>query len=307
LSSKKPILITGSHRSGSTWVGKILATSPSVRYIPEPFNINHPRCRCGCKFNVWYQYISQDNEAIFYDHLKHTLGLYYNFWVDIKIENTPHFTLNRLIKSSKLLLRNILGIRPIVKDPIAFFSAEWLAKKFNMDVVVLIRHPAAFASSLKRLNWKFPFSHFLEQPLLMKDYLQPFEDEIKKHAAQEHDIIEQASLLWKIIHYWIGEHQKHHSDWIFIRHEDISRDPLGIFNKLFMQLNLNYTEKSEKFIKEYCCNFQATNKNKYVDEIKRDSQSNIWAWKNRLNFSEIEQIKNQVECISSKFYSDEDW
>ena len=32
----KPILVTGSHRSGSTWVGKMLATSPSVNYIHEP-------------------------------------------------------------------------------------------------------------------------------------------------------------------------------------------------------------------------------------------------------------------------------
>ncbi|EDX78685.1 hypothetical protein MC7420_7338 [Coleofasciculus chthonoplastes PCC 7420] len=304
--SKKPILVTGSHRSGSSWVGKILATSPSVRHIREPFNINHPQCSCGCKFNFWYQYISPENEAIFYDHLKHTFGLAYNFRGDIKIENNPNSFLELLTKSSKFMLRNIIGIRPLVKDPMAFFSARWLAATFNMHVVVLIRHPAAFVSSLKRLNWVFPYSHFLEQPLLMKDYLQPFADEIAKYCEEEYDIIDQASLLWRIIHYYIDEYQKNYPDWIFIRHEDISRHPLILFQKLFNALNLDYTEAIEKTILDYS-RVNDRKQDYEAGELKRHSQKNIELWKSRLTPSEIERVRTQVEDISIKFYCSEDW
>ena len=41
------------------------------------------------------------------------------------------------------------GDRVVMKDPLAFFSAEWLMQNFGMTVVVLIRHPAAFVASLK--------------------------------------------------------------------------------------------------------------------------------------------------------------
>lgn len=306
MSSKKPILVTGCHRSGSTWVGKVLATSPSVRYIPEPFNINHPQCSCGCKFNLWYQYISQENEAIFYEHLKHKFGLSYDFRGEFKMSNNPKSVLDVLTKSSKLIVRNLLGIRPLVKDPIAFFSAQWLAATFDMDVVVLIRHPAAFASSLKRLNWTFPYSHFLEQPLLMKDCLQPFADEIKRYSEQSYDIIDQASLLWRIIHYWIDEYQKEHQNWIFIRHEDISRNPLSGFQELFNQLNLDYTEATKQTILDYS-SINNKKQDYEADELKRHSKKNIEIWKTRLTPAEIERVRTKVEDISSKFYCQKDW
>ena len=40
--SGKPILVTGAHRSGTTWVGKMLALAPGVAYLHEPFSPTHP-------------------------------------------------------------------------------------------------------------------------------------------------------------------------------------------------------------------------------------------------------------------------
>ena len=40
--SDKPILVTGAHRSGTTWVGKMLALAPGVAYVHEPFNPRTP-------------------------------------------------------------------------------------------------------------------------------------------------------------------------------------------------------------------------------------------------------------------------
>src|SRR6185369_11076039 len=100
------------------------------------------------------------------------------------------------------------GSRPLLKDPLALFSAEWLADRFNMDVVIMIRHPAAFVSSIKKLNWTHPFSHFLEQPLLMETVLSPFTAEIKEHASKEYSITDQAILLWRLLHYVTMNYQR---------------------------------------------------------------------------------------------------
>ena len=88
-------------------------------------------------------------------------------------------------------------VRPLVKAPIALFSAEWLAARFDMDVLILIRHPAAFVSSLKIKNWNFPFDHFLQQPKLIRNHLAIYEEEIQEYATQKFEVINQAILLWK--------------------------------------------------------------------------------------------------------------
>jgi len=303
---KKPILVTGSHRSGSTWVGRIISSSPEVGYIHEPFNLNPRPGVCNAKFNYWFTYITKENESIYYQPIKDTLCFRYNLFAEIKEMKKPKHLLRLVRDYTNFIRYRIFNVRPLMKDPIAIFSAEWLASTFNMDVIVLIRHPAAFVSSLKRLNWTFPFSHFLEQPLLMRDYLYPFKEEIKKYAIEEHDIIDQATLLWKIIHYVIAKFKTNHKDWIFVRHEDISKDPLVEFQNIFEKLNLQFSNYVKNIIKKY------TNSTNPVDpsnpsSLRRNSKQNIWNWKNRLNKEEIVRIRYKVKDISDLFYSDEEW
>lgn len=309
---KTPILVTGSHRSGTTWVAKMIAADPSVRYIPEQFNLNRPQSLCGYQFNQCFHYISSENkknETQCYNHLKHALGLSYNFIPEFRTVKNHRDAFNLVTKVSKFTLKRILNIRPVLKDPVAFFSAEWLASKFDMDVIVLIRHPAAFASSLKRLNWKFNFSHFVEQPLLMRYLLEPFSNDIKNYSLKERDIIDQAILVWNIFHYVILRYQERHNQWIFLRHEDVSRNPLKEYQYLYNRLGLNFTSKVVKTIKEYSYSDKRNPdlKNQEIHILQRNSQDNIYAWKNRLNRNEISRIKNGVKKISHYFYSEADW
>jgi hypothetical protein len=302
---KRPILITGSHRSGTTWIGRMLATLPDVRYVDEPFRTGLQRCTCGTKFNYWFQYVSESNALDFYEHIKHTIGLSFNAHGEFKASKCLGDRL-RVLRKYASFLRGYIITRPLVKDPIAIFSAEWLASTFDMQVVVTIRHPAAFASSIKQFNWSHPFSHFLDQPLLMQDHLYPFETELREYAKREHDVIDQAALLWRLIYHTVLKYQDNHYNWIFLRHEDLSTDPLFGFETLFNQLNLEFQEYVKNVIREHS---QSLNPSEPEDpySIKRDSKANIWNWKNRLTESEIRRIRSQVEDISTAFYSDEDW
>ena len=308
--NKRPILITGSHRSGSTWVGKIISESPSVVYIHEPFNIEYKPARginnvCS---QYWFTYISYENEYLYYQKINDIVKLKYNLSEALKTIKARRQIFDVFQESLNFTKYRLLQKRPLLKDPIAFFSAEYLAAKFNMDIVVLIRHPAAFAGSLKEKNWTFPFSHFLNQPLLMKEYLSSFETEIKAYAEKEYDIIDQASLLWKIIHYMILKYQKQYKNWLFVRHEDISREPIQEFKNIFNYCNLEFSTHIEKVIEEYTSyKNSAKDRENKITSLKRDSRSNIWKWKQRLTTSEIERIRAQVEDISTHFYSNEDW
>lgn len=196
---QKPILVTGSHRSGSTWVGKTIAASPSVGYIHEPFRPFSPRPMRVCEawFDHWFTYISKQNETLCRREIAKTIAFSYDVIGEIKKIESPRDAAYLMRNFSRTIFYRFAQVRPIIKDPIAVFSAEWLAETFDMDVVVLIRHPAAFAGSLKRLHSTHPFADFLAQPLLMRDHLYPFESEIKQFAETEHDVIDQAKELEK--------------------------------------------------------------------------------------------------------------
>lgn len=285
----------------------MIATSPQVGYIHEPFNLNHRPGICSAKFDYWFPYISEENEHIYQEHIHRTLCFSYNLAHEAKEIKSPKDAPRLARNFVNFLKYRISNRRPLLKDPIALFSAEWLASKFKMIVVVSIRHPAAFASSLKRLNWTHPFSHFLDQPLLMRDHLFPFESEISDFVAKKRDIIDQAILLWKLIHYMIIKYKKNNPDWIFLRHEDFSRDPVHSFKNLFKDLNLEFTEHVHRLISKYSDSSNPSEALEGCQSIKRDSKSNIFNWKKRLTHSEIKRVRTKLEDISGVFYSDEDW
>jgi len=310
----KPILITGSHRSGTTWVGRILSISPSIGYIHEPFNPLHRRLNpgiCKAKFKYQYMYVTDENESEFYNDILRTIKFRYNFLLQLKEVIKKRKGYRTLVRqaSSFLMSRYIYDARPLFKDPMALFSTEWLAKRFNMDVVILIRHPAAFVSSVKRMNWPLhDFSQFLKQPLLMRDHLYPFKKEIEEFAIHEYDIIDQGILLWKMFYYFVNKLKRSHDDFIFVRHEDLSLNPIEEFRNLSKWLNIEFIEKIEKAILEYSNKSNPSEApNGVLHQLKRDSISNIKNWKARLSKLEIRKIREGVQNISNIFYKDEDW
>jgi hypothetical protein len=305
--NKRPILITGSHRSGSTWMGKMIAKSKEVHYISEPFNKMHRPGICNSKFYYWFPYITKGSESKYIKSVKDTLNFKFSFWADLKsIKRKGH--LRSLIKNYYgFSIAKIKGQRPLVKDPIAIFSAEWLADKFNSQVIVLIRHPAAFAGSLKRLNWTHPFEDFLKQPSLLKKFSNNDINKIKEYAENPPNIIYQAILLWNLIYSTILEYKEKHKEWLFLRHEDISREPIKYYTEIFEYLNLKFTDEIEKNILEYSNenNSKETPNGKTI--LKRNSKANIKNWKNRLTTEEIDKVFENTKKIAQKFYEQQDW
>ena len=59
------ILVTGAHRTGTTWVGKMLSANPHTAYISEPLNCLHRPGVLGACVEHWYTYISDKNDAAF--------------------------------------------------------------------------------------------------------------------------------------------------------------------------------------------------------------------------------------------------
>ena len=175
----RSILVTGSFRSGSTWLGRMIASHPRLAYLSEPLNVRQP----PSPVRHFLPYVTPDNEAAFREYL-HGLLTFRDPALYQVTEPTWKRWPRRLGRRLRCRWHRLCRSRPLVKDPTAFFAADWLAATFGMRVIILIRHPAAFASSLKRLHWHFDFNDFLAQPELMRDVLWPFEDAIHQRGAQ---------------------------------------------------------------------------------------------------------------------------
>lgn len=304
---ERPILVTGSHRSGSTWVGKILSQAPKAYYVAEPFNPKHVSRSYPTPLKYWFHYVTPQEDADFDSYASHCIGISYQKSYTDSSGYTWKDNYRHTKAYCKLWLRHFFHEIPIIKDPIAFFSAEWIAKKFDAKVLVLIRHPAAFVCSLKRANWHFPFKDLLMQSQLMEEQLEAFRDEIWVYSNQEQDIIDQGILLWRIIHATIARYKQDNPSWIFIRHEDLSYAPSREFQKLFLDLNLPFTQTVQDSIKAYSTLASSTSFPSSSRDLYRDSRANIWIWRQYLSSSEIQHIKKASTDIAQFFYREQDW
>lgn len=301
-----PILVTGTHRSGTTWVGKMLAADSLTAYISEPLNVLHRPGVFHARVAHWYQYICEENEKEYLPAFQELLEFDYHLWDEIRSLRSRRDFL-RMGRDFLIFYNGLMrGLRPLLKDPFAVFSTPWFAKRLHCQVVITVRHPAAFASSLKRLNWFFDFRDLLDQPLLMRDHLEP--DRAQMQSMPADDVIGQAALLWKLIYRSVHTIGAAHPDFFIVRHEDLSRDPLPAYRALYSSLGLEFTPRVEKIILNSSSSENpAELSRKKVHAVKLDSRANIQNWKKRLTTEEIDRIHKLTEDIAPLYYSEAEW
>lgn len=280
--------------------------SPPIAYLWEPFSLLHRPGICDARFDRWFPYVCRQNEATYRESVADMLAFRYKTRAELGSIRSPKDA-GRLVRDWGDFRRyRRRGARPLLKDPIAVFSAEWLCESFDMDTLVLIRHPAAFANSITSRRLTHPFNDFLAQPLLMRDLLGPFEEQIRRFAAEEQPLLEQAILLWRIIHHVILVYRDRRPGWMFLRLEDVARDPLSQFQRIYYRLGMVFDERVARVIDEHS---NSSNPSESADpaDHRRDSERSISSWKVRLSDDEIRRVRTEVEPISKEFYSDADW
>jgi hypothetical protein len=301
-----PILVTGGHRTGTTWVGKMLAAGGETAYISEPLNILHRPGVMGKSTHYWYTYICPDNEDEYLPALRETLALNYHTFAELRsLRSRKDFL--RMGRDSKTFLQGkLFARRPLIKDPFAIFSTGWFARRLRCQIVITVRHPAAFVSSLQRLNWSFDFTDLLCQPLLMRDRLEAYRSEIE--SIPSGDIVAQGSLLWKLIYRSVAEDRQKDLEISLVRHEDLSLDPLIRFQELYHSLGLTFNRRAEKAILESSAEDNPKEvSSRTAHSTRVNSRLNIDNWKRRLLPEEIDRVRRITAEIANQYYPSESW
>jgi hypothetical protein len=286
----------------------MLAASRQAAYLSEPLNLWHRPGVLRTPLQHWYTYICAEDEQDYLPALQETLTFRYHAWQETRSLRSGKDAL-RMARDWGIFTRGrLLSQRPLLKDPFAIFSAPWFHDRLGCQVVITVRHPAAFASSLKRLGWNFDFSHLLDQPLLMRDLLEPYRPQMQAMLAAPQDVIGQASLLWQITYRVVAGFCERYPDFQVVRHEDLSLDPLGGFQKLYQTLGLDFTPAAQRAILDSSNpENPAEVSQKAVHAVRLDSRANLDNWKRRLQPQEIERVRRLTQATVQHFYPDLAW
>jgi hypothetical protein len=306
VSSGRPILITGAHRSGTTWVGKMLALAPGVGYVHEPFSPRTPNGLSPAGFRRYYTVVTTENADRFRPGLEESLALRYDLGAQLRSARSWR-DVARIPRDYRRLRdwrRN--GRRPLMKDPIALLSAEWLGDAFDMDVVVLIRHPAAFAASLKRLGWNHSFATFFDENGSLPEVVRPYEAEIREQAHTPGDSLAQAAVLWRLLYGAVDGYRERRPGWTFLRHEDASLEPVATFELLYERLGLELTPAARAEIEQSSA---ADNPSELPTPhaVALDSAASLGRWRDQLTADEVATLRERTRDVWPRFYADSDW
>lgn len=303
--TRRPLLVTGSNRSGTTWVGRMLCASRQFNYVYEPFNPGlWPRWTAQ---PIPYRnlYVCAENEEPWLQAIADVVACRRPILVHLEEARSPKRVAKLARDAASSVAMRRRRRRTLLKDPIAIFSAPWLADRFRADVLVMIRNPLGFAASIKRLGWAFDFTNWLRQDLLMRDLLWPFEREIVRLAETPGDLVDQAILLWNAHHHAIATFRDRHPTWIFVTHESLAERPVQGLRALYNQLGIPFDDRAERTIRQHSS--ATPSRRDDPKSIRRDSPHTVTAWATRLNTDEIARIREGTREIAERFYPGESW
>lgn len=297
------IYVTGAPRSGTTFVGKVLSIPLNVDYIHEPFNPD-----CGVQgVDQRFAYVDPEHaDPGWIDRVSSLMAYKARIRTGYYPEDTPARRWIKAVVGSRgpfyyrLARWNPTSRHAVVKDPIGCLLTEFLARRFSMRPVVLIRHPAAFVSSYKRLGWAPQLRALRAQPELASRY---FSD--PGLLDETGDPIVDAARLWTALYTVLGDQIDRNPDWIVVRHEDLNAAPVATFEQLYGRLGLPWSPRVGRRIVAMT---QGSNRSEAkaskVQDFRRDSGSLLGLRLAGLSVEEHGAVVRTVAPVALRWYPD---
>jgi hypothetical protein len=301
---RRPVLVTGMHRSGTTWAGHMLCAGDDFIRLGEPLSPVNRQTILTRNVRHWYTFIDSRNEAKYLQSYRDALSFRAHPINDVRRARlfSPRDPGRMLAHWTSFALGRAQRRRVLFHDPFAIFSADWFVRRLDCQVVVLVRHPLSVVSGLKRLGWSFDFRHLDQQPALMNELLSPYRDEIEQ-AIGATDIVDQGSLLWRVVYGTVLDHFASDPAIHIVRHEDLSIDPAGGFQRLYSTLGATHDAKARATIERNTNSANPTELRETDPDGRRlDSRANLGNWRHRLADEEIERIIEATRPIAETFY-----
>lgn len=297
--ASSPILVTGTHRSGSTWVGHLLALHGDVFYVQEPFNVTMRPAWVRHPASHWYEYLDAQDPK--WQDMDYVLGLRFPLAQGLLEARSPRRVASVLRRSALAKWGALRGRRPLVKDPFMVFNAEVFQRRYESAIVFTVRHPAAFADSLDRRGWSFDFANILDQPELMMGPLQRWEADMLRVSRT--DARAQAILLWRVVNGYVYELSHRLPNTFTVVHETFAADTRNAVSALYSRLGLSWTPRIERAARTITEQAGRDRSVEFaVNDLERSSQTTATAWRSRMDRDLIKRIEEEAQPEFDLYY-----
>jgi len=265
---ERSLLIAGTARSGTTWLGDLIASQIPCRIMFEPFNPDLVHEYRGFYYFQYMRPESQDRDLYAFAQKVFT-GQIRNRWIDHQNEHLrPH---HRLIKEIR-----------------ANLSLKWLHENFPaVPIVFLLRHPCAVVLSRIELGWATDsdIEPLLAQSELVDDFLGDHLEFIKaaKTEEEKHAIIWSISNLVPLNQFMPGELK-------IIYYENLCTQPQIELSGLLASIGQN--DESPRLDK-----INRPSQTSRITSAVVTGRDKITHWKQKLRPSQIDTILRVVESF----------
>ena len=310
----RPILIVGLPRSGTTWTMRALSSGAGTVALGEPDNEDkYPASIHGKRKVGRYPVLGPGDDAPRYRKLwewifagapetgraqlaRHLLGPGSMSRIHEGRSDPVTWMAGALSPSPRRLPAPSAGGRLVVKSIHAQLAAEWLAASFDVEVLVLLRHPANVLASWLEVNLKDARNSTLEtRPEIRRRYLEPWSIPLPGP-----DPIERVSWRIGLLVAVLESSLARNPGWHVRRHEQLCTEPVREFEQLFAELGLEWGDSSATFLDEH-----NTPGSGFV--IKRVASELSDSWQHRLSPEHLATLRRVLAWFPITSWSDSDF
>jgi hypothetical protein len=236
--SRPNILLYCTRRGGSTWLLNTLAAHPGMRYVGRPF-LTLLQSRWRRRMPDLARAAGHDGDHQF----RHV--------VLFEGEDERRFeSVARDVIDGRLHIYPMLNVRAPyfhrVTDRIVFQMTsgppliEWFDARFNVQTVVLFRHPISNALAIERLGWPPECDDFLLHRAFVERHLSTAQYDRAMRISRAGSLLEQHVLDWslKMLLPYRALCSARHSDWLALSYEQMVSDPERVVHRLSEALDL---------------------------------------------------------------------
>jgi hypothetical protein len=282
---RDPILVSGAPRTGTSWTAKVLSLGGNIRYMREPLSHGGYAAALGLDGVPYLRAGDSDPK-------------YEELWQKV-LSMDPLVGRRWLVAQSRSWLQRapFWPARLLVKEVNCPLALDWLTSRFDMAILITIRHPCGYVASGLRLkevgHAVVELDQLLRQPRLMS----LFSEAERVRFEGLVDPVARMAAAYGIIYKLIGEQLADHPEWTLVHHETLCRDPRGAFRRLCQALGLNYNRRIEHFLTE-----STATHDDGLYSLHRVSSGEPDKWKTELTSNQIETVASVIAPFRLPFY-----
>ncbi len=312
----RPLLLAGIPRSGTTWAMQVLETAGGVPALLEPDNegTSAPAVRAKRGAGRFPALVPGDRDEA-----------YRALWAWVLAGAPPSLRLSLAAQVMRgvqppartrhlqgravplLWTAGVLAAHPgaradrgggarrlLVKSVHAPLSAGWLADTFDLDVVVLLRHPGNVLASWLALDLNEQFVRLEDDPAVRAHYLDRWGVAPPGPGRLERMVFSIGVLTTAL------EEQARSAGWTTRTHEDLCREPARKCRALFAELGLIWSEATEAYLADNDRAGEGFRTQRVASELPE-------GWTHRLNAEQVALLRRGLAGFPLRTWNADDF